>query len=206
MPVFSVDHGEGFPVLAVHGAGVDHREVMACLEPAFAGLPGYRRIYPDLPGMGQTPAPETIGSADDVLDLLLAFVDGAAGDQPLVVLGHSAGGYYAQAIARRRPQQVVGLALLCPLLPGIRDLPGGDVRFGSSDLGDDEFRDYVVERTPVILERYERYVPRAALVADQAAMERIGERCCGLLSPSGSTGFTSSERHWSSIGAVCPVR
>ena len=87
VPVHYVEHGEGLPVLALHGAGVDHREVMACLDPVFDALTGYRRIYPDLPGMGRTPAPETIRSADDVLDVLLAFIDGVIGDQPLLVLG-----------------------------------------------------------------------------------------------------------------------
>ena len=94
---------------------------------------GYRRIYPDLPGMGRTPAPETISSADDVLDVLLAFIDGVIGDQPLLVAGHSAGGYYAQAIAGRRPEQVVGLALLCPLLAGIHDVPEHEVVVSSGE-------------------------------------------------------------------------
>ena len=176
LPVFSVDQGAGVPVLALHGAGVDHREVMACLEPVFQGLPGYRRIYPDLPGMGRTSAPEAISSADDVLDVLDAFVDQAVGDRPLVVVGHSAGGYYAQAIARRRAEQVVGLALLCPLLPGMRDVPGQDVVFGSGDLGDEEFRDYFVVRTPATVARYDEYVAPAGLLADQSALERIGQR------------------------------
>jgi pimeloyl-ACP methyl ester carboxylesterase len=176
VPVFSVEQGEGLPVLALHGAGVDHREVMACLDPVFEGLSGYRRIYPDLPGMGRTPAPGTIRSADDVLDALLAFVDEVAGAQQLLVVGHSAGGYYAQAIARRRPEQVAGLALLCPLLAGIHDVPERAVAFGSADLGDDEFRDYVTVRTAETLERYQRYVAPAALLADQSALERIGER------------------------------
>jgi pimeloyl-ACP methyl ester carboxylesterase len=55
-------HGSGTPVLALHGAGVDHREIMGALEPLFVGRSGYRRIYPDLPGMGRTPAPERIDS------------------------------------------------------------------------------------------------------------------------------------------------
>ncbi|MGH3814440.1 MAG: alpha/beta fold hydrolase, partial [Pseudonocardiaceae bacterium] len=59
----------------------------------FEAFTGYRRIYPDLPGMGRTPASETIRSADDVLEVLLAFIDGVVGDQPLLVSGHSAGGY-----------------------------------------------------------------------------------------------------------------
>ena len=176
LPVHYVERGAGSPVLALHGAGVDHREVTACLDPVFGELSGYRRIYPDLPGMGRTPAPETVNSADDVLEVLLAFIDGVIGDQPLLLAGHSAGGYYAQAIAARRPEQVVGLALLCPLLAGIRDVPEHEVTHGSGDLGSAEFRDYFTVQTAAMLERYERYVEPAAGLADQSALERIGER------------------------------
>ena len=111
---------------------------MGCMDPVFDESSGYRRIYPDLPGMGRTPAPETIRSADDVLEVLLGFIDGVIGDQPLLVAGHSAGGYYAQAIAGRRPEQVVGLALLCPLLAGIHDVPQHEVAVGSDSIGDAE--------------------------------------------------------------------
>ena len=174
--VHYVEHGEGSPVLALHGAGVDHRELMACLDPVFDAFTGYRRIYPDLPGMGRTPAPETIGSADDVLEVLLAFIDGVIGDQPLLVAGHSAGGYYAQAVAGRRPEQVVGLAMLCPLLAGIHDVPEHDVVYRSGNIGDAEFRDYFTVQTTKTLDLYQMYVEPAALLADQPALARIGER------------------------------
>jgi pimeloyl-ACP methyl ester carboxylesterase len=176
VPVHYVEHGEGSPVLALHGAGVDHREVMACLDPVFDALTGYRRIYPDLPGMGRTPAPEAIRSADDVLDVLLEFIDGVVGDQPLLVVGHSAGGYYAQAIADQRSEQVAGLALLCPLLTGIHDVPEHEVVYRSGDIGDAEFRDYFTVQTAETLDRYERYVEPAARLADESALARIGER------------------------------
>jgi pimeloyl-ACP methyl ester carboxylesterase len=176
VPVHYVEHGEGVPVLALHGAGVDHREVMACLDPVFGAGTGYRRIYPDLPGMGRTPAPETISRADDVLDVMLAFIDGVIGDRPLLVAGHSAGGYYAQAIAGRRSEQVVGLALLCPLLAGIHDVPEHVVAYRSGDIGSDEFRDYFPVQTAETLDRYERYVQPSAPLADQSALARIGER------------------------------
>jgi len=176
LSVFYVQHGDGRPMLALHGAGVDHREVMACLEPAFDDQPGYRRIYLDLPGMGRTAAPATIGSADDVLDVLLAFIDGVIADQPLLVAGHSAGAYYARAVASRRPAQVVGLALLCPLLAGSTDVPEPDVVVGSGDLGNAEFRDYFVVQTAATLERYETYVEPGARLADESALARIGER------------------------------
>ncbi|MGZ4561451.1 MAG: alpha/beta fold hydrolase [Mycobacteriaceae bacterium] len=174
--VFYVEQGEGRPMLTLHGAGVDHREVMACLDPVFDGLAGYRRIYLDLPGMGRTPAPEAISSADDVLEVLLAFIDGVVGGEPLLIAGHSAGGYYARAIAGRRPEQVVGLLLLCPLLAGIHDIPERDVLFISGDIGSAEFRDYFTVRTATTLDRYERYVQPAARLADQRALARIGER------------------------------
>jgi pimeloyl-ACP methyl ester carboxylesterase len=176
VPVHYVEHGAGTPVPTLHGAGVDHREVMACLDPVLGAANGYRRIYPDLPGMGRTPGPESMASADDVLAVLLGFVDGVIGDQPLLVAGHSAGGYYAQAIASRRPDQVVGLALVCPLLAGIRDVPDHEIAVGSASLGPAGFRGYFTVQTPENLARYESYVEPAMGLVDQSAMTRIGER------------------------------
>src|ERR1700733_1301007 len=89
--VHYVEHGTGRPVLVLHGAGVDHREAEACFEPALNGVAGLRRIYPDLPGMGRTPAPETVRSADDVLDTLLDLADELTGGTAYLLVGHSAG-------------------------------------------------------------------------------------------------------------------
>jgi pimeloyl-ACP methyl ester carboxylesterase len=113
IPVHYAQHGAGTPVLALHGSGVDHREIMAALEPRFADRPGYRRLYPDLPGMGRTPAPETIDSNDAVVELLLSLVDAVIGQEAFLLAGHSYGAYLARAIANRRPRQVAGLALVC---------------------------------------------------------------------------------------------
>ena len=177
--VHYVEHGTGRPVLVLHGAGVDHREAEACFEPAFDGVAGLRRIYPDLPGMGRTTAPETLRSADDVLDTLLKLFLAhkiPTGGTAHLLIGHSAGAYYAQAMAARRPAQVAGLALVCPLVPGTRDVPEHRVVAGSGEIGDDVFRSYFVIQTPEMLERYEHYVAPAAALVDQAALERIGER------------------------------
>jgi autotransporter-associated beta strand protein len=174
--VHYVEHGAGRPVLVLHGAGVDHREAEACFELMLDGVAGLRRIYPDLPGMGRTIAPETLRSADDVLDTLLHFADEVIGGTAHLLIGHSAGAYYAQAIAARRPALVAGLALVCPLLPGPRAVPEHRLVVGSGEIGDDVFRSYFVIQTPEMLERYERYVAPAAALVDQAALERIGER------------------------------
>jgi pimeloyl-ACP methyl ester carboxylesterase len=174
--VHYVEHGTGRPVLVLHGAGVDHREADACFEPVLERVAGLRRIYPDLPGMGRTIAPESLHSADDVLDTLLHFADEVTDGTAYLLIGHSAGAYYAQAMAARRPAQVAGLALVCPLLPGLRDVPEHRVVAGSGVIGDDDFRSYFVIQTPEMLERYERSVAPAAALVDQAALERIGER------------------------------
>lgn len=171
-----VAHGEGTPVLVLHGAGVDHREVEACFEPGLSARDGYRRIYPDLPGMGRTPAPASLQSADDVLDVLLGFATEVAGSDPLLVVGHSAGSYYAQAIAAHRPAQVAGLGLVCPMLATVRDVPEHRPVVRADDLGDDAFRSYFVVHSPEMLDRYDRYVAPAMELTDEAAMDRISER------------------------------
>src|SRR4051812_50136837 len=72
--VHYVEHGAGVPLFALHGAGVDHREIEAAIE-AVVPPTGYRRIYPDLPGVGRS---TTAGLTrnDDVVDLLVDLVEG----------------------------------------------------------------------------------------------------------------------------------
>ncbi|MGX1541303.1 alpha/beta fold hydrolase [Streptomyces adustus] len=176
VPVAYVEYGEGRPVLVLHGVGVDHREAVACFEPALAVRDGYRRIYPDLPGMGRTPGPASLRSANDVLDVLLGFADEVSGADDLLVVGHSAGAYYAQGIAARRPDRVSGLALVCPLFTAAREVPAHHAVVAADDLGSEEFRRYFVVQSAAMLDRYERFVAPAIPLVDQAAMERIGER------------------------------
>src|SRR4029078_6438286 len=60
LPVHYVERGEGTPVLLLHGAGVDHREPLGTIDPAFARTAGYRRIYPAHPGARRNTAQETL--------------------------------------------------------------------------------------------------------------------------------------------------
>jgi pimeloyl-ACP methyl ester carboxylesterase len=105
------EHGRGVPVVALHGAGVDHREIEAALE-AIVPSAGYRRIYPDLPGMGHSTT-DGLNCNDDVVTLLADFIDHVSGE-PVLLLGHSYGAYVARGLAARRPDMVLGLALSCP--------------------------------------------------------------------------------------------
>jgi pimeloyl-ACP methyl ester carboxylesterase len=181
--VHYAEHGSGTPVLALHGAGVDHREIAGALEPLFAGRTGYRRIYPDLPGMGGTPAPATINSNDDVVDVVLGLVDRVIADEMFVVVGQSYGGYLARAIANRRPDRAVGLALICSIGEHTRDVPSHVVLHESGGLSgvlspelEAEYRDYLVVQTPETLRRFQEYVAPSMPLVDRSGLGRIFER------------------------------
>ena len=56
VPVYYEEHGQGKPILCLHGFTEDSGSMKGCLEPFFKDVSGYRRIYLDMPGMGKTPA------------------------------------------------------------------------------------------------------------------------------------------------------
>ncbi|CAI3794713.1 2-succinyl-6-hydroxy-2,4-cyclohexadiene-1-carboxylate synthase [Pseudarthrobacter sp. MM222] len=182
VPVHYAGYGSGTPVLALHGAGVDHGEIAGALEPIFSTVPGFRRLYPDLPGMGRTPAPGTITSNDDVLDILLGLIDSTMGDEPFLVIGQSYGGYLARAIANRRPDQAVGLALICPVGAQTRNVPKHEVLVSSADLTgldpDQEaaYRSYFVVQTAETLRRFQEHVAPGTSLVDEPGLLRIFSR------------------------------
>lgn len=172
-----VEHGSGVPLVALHGAGVDHREVESALEPMVPHA-GYRRIYPDLPGMGRSTSHGLVCN-DDVVRLLGDFIDQVAGEAVLL-LGHSYGALLARGIAARHPDMVLGLALLCPIADGASDVPRHEVVRQDADAYSDldlahraGFDEYFVVRTANTARRYrDAVVPGKALV-DAAALARI---------------------------------
>ncbi|GLX04415.1 alpha/beta hydrolase [Microbispora sp. NBRC 16548] len=191
IPVHFVEHGDGLPVLVLHGSGVDHREMVGALEPVFRDRPGYRRVYPDLPGMGRTPVPDWFRGSDDVLDLVLGLIDAVVGDQRFAIVGHSFGGYLAGGIAGRRPAQVAGLALICPIGEESRDVPPHAVLHALVDVADAldpaeqaQFRDYFVVQTPATVERFREYVAPALPLVDQDGLGRMFDQW-RLSDPSG---------------------
>jgi pimeloyl-ACP methyl ester carboxylesterase len=83
-------------------------------EPVFATRKGYRRIYPDLPGAGETPAPASIIDMDTYTAALSAFIDEESAGQRVVLLGASWGAYFALAYTTLHRERVAGLALIVP--------------------------------------------------------------------------------------------
>ncbi len=103
------DAGEGLPLVFVHGfplsRGVWQKQIEAL-------RPSYRVVAPDLRGLGESepqPGPTTMAQcAADLRALLQQLATG-----PVVLIGHSMGGYVALAFARQFPEMLRGLVLVC---------------------------------------------------------------------------------------------
>lgn len=107
-------YGEGKPIIMIHGASVDHRLMSGCMEPIFSNRDGYKRIYFDLPGMGKTKREEWIISSDEVLEVVIGFIEKVIPNENFLVAGESYGGYLCRGILNKIPDRVEGLFLLCP--------------------------------------------------------------------------------------------
>lgn len=153
--------------------------MLGCLEPLFETRPGYRRLYPDLPSMGKSPA-DGVESSDDMLAALEEFVDTQI-DGPFLLIGESYGGYLARALAHRRPGQVRGLALICPigtnLRPADRTVPRLEVRRSDGielepELAE-QFDDLAVVRTEETVRRFVEEILPGLQIANRDDMARI---------------------------------
>lgn len=108
-------HGEGFPILFVHGWGISGAAEAADFEYVFAKTSGYRRVYIDLPGVGATPA-GNIQNLDDVYEAARAFVTKHLHPSPFLLVGTSCGAYLARTLAYEFANSVQGLLLRVPLV------------------------------------------------------------------------------------------
>lgn len=107
--------GDGTPIVMIHGYTVDHR-VLLPLEPVFESHPGYRRIYLDLPGHGTSPRLPERTSALRLTEAVIEWIADVVGTQRFAVVGQSFGGQIARAVIARFGDQVLGSALLVPVV------------------------------------------------------------------------------------------
>ena len=114
IPVYYEEYGKGIPVLCIHGWPVDHRMVADMLEPVFNEMQSYRRIYIDLPGMGQTPSAQWIKSSDNMLEVVVEFIHAVIGEQSFLLVGGSYGGYLALGLIHEMSHKIDGVFLLYP--------------------------------------------------------------------------------------------
>lgn len=104
--------GAGTPILLLHGRTLDHRHIMNDFEPIFAQHPGWFRIYPDLPGHGQTPAPAWLSNQDQVFEVVLHFVERVIPAGHFVVAGESWGGMLARPLLQRACDRIDGVCYI----------------------------------------------------------------------------------------------
>jgi len=124
--VYYETYGTGKPVIILHGFSCDHRMMAGSLEPIFADTTGYQRIYIDLPGMGQSKGEDWIQGSDDILTILLAFIEKVIPNQRFLIMGQSYGGYLSRGILSKKREWIDGMALICPVITpdyDKRDLP-----------------------------------------------------------------------------------
>jgi pimeloyl-ACP methyl ester carboxylesterase len=177
--------GVGRLLLALHGMPLDHRHIMEDLEPLFAHRVGWRRIYPDLPGMGQTQAADWLCRQDQVLDIVLEFLELVAPDEHIVVAGTSYGGYLARGIVHRRLGQVDGLMLNVPavrydqqqrVLPTHRVIHKDPDFLAALQPSEQGWLEVAVVQSLALLDSARRVIDPAAALADKKFLERLGPK------------------------------
>lgn len=101
-------HGEGEPVVLIHGFPLDHsiwEEVVGYLQD------NCQLIVPDLRGFGHSSSPASSYSLEDMASDIAGLLD-HLGLEKARLVGHSMGGYIALAFARLYPNRVAGLVLV----------------------------------------------------------------------------------------------
>ena len=136
VPVHYDEAGVGRPHLMLHGWPADHRHIRHDMEPSFAGRDGWRRIYPDLPGMGATPSSDAIGSHADMAAIMAEFVEAVAPGERFTVTGTSYGAYLGRLLTHLRGADMDGFLAYVPSFRRGLDhpLPAPTVLAPNSDL------------------------------------------------------------------------
>ncbi len=171
--------GEGRPLIAIHGFGVDHR-IMLPLED-MVGDAGWRRCYIDLPWAAAASPSRAASSQDIAVELVEAIVD-LVGADPFAIVGNSYGGMLARHVAHELRGQVLGLATLAGVFEpdqGTRILPEKQVV--ESDPGvtaaagraRGDYEEMTVVQSTDTLDMFVRHVLPGVRSADAALLARI---------------------------------
>lgn len=200
------ERGSGLPLLAIHGWSPDRRLMIGALEPVFdaegrakvppsavAGRPeggrtrhSYRRIYPDLPFMGESADLDWIEDSDGMLRAMEGFIGEVLPSEPFLLAGESYGGYLARGLARSMPDRIAGIAFICPAIvmaKGARDRPPlapSRVEEGYAAGVDpavvEEFESVAVVRDRYCLSRSAAEVVPGVRIARQESLDRIAAK------------------------------
>jgi pimeloyl-ACP methyl ester carboxylesterase/putative sterol carrier protein len=153
--------GTGRPLLVLDGWGYSGHVTMMGFEPLLEARAGWRRLYPELPGHGATPMPDWLKTPDDMLDVLLEFMEAVAPGEHFVVVGASWGAYLALGLLHHRLNQMDGVML---------DIPGTKWTF------DDLPAKHVVRRDPefaAALQPGEEWMEYVLVVQTHELVEKV---------------------------------
>lgn len=108
--------GSGKPILLFSGFVNDMTTMKNCMEPIFDKKDGWKRIYVDHLGVGDTLIGEDIKSFRDVLNVIIQFIEKVIGNERFILAGYSFGGYISRYILSQKFNMVDGLLLINPLI------------------------------------------------------------------------------------------
>jgi len=174
--------GSGLPLLVIHGWSADHRYMAADLEPNFDQSSQWRRIYFDLPGHGNTIAPDWLTHQHQIVEILVKLIDKVIGEEKFAVVGNSYGGYLGLGLVRAMPERLLGVALLVPDLPD--DANNRDVApvqiivsdmslFGDLQEDEDWIPTGVVEHSQYALDEIRKHDMPGYRASDDNLLERL---------------------------------
>ena len=124
--------GEGKPLLMLHGNWCDHMLMKGCMERIFRKPENstldksFKRIYIDLPGMGNTSLKEDISSTDELFSILKEAVDRLITEDTFYISSESYGSYLARALLKNDFERIGGIMMICPVVAAEfekRDIP-----------------------------------------------------------------------------------
>jgi len=183
-------HGKGRPLINIHGFPLDRRVMTGCMEPVLRNRTHWKRVYFDLPGMGKTQGADWISSSDQMLEIVLDFIDAVIPGQRFALAGESYGAYLARGVLSRKRDLIDGLLLICPLIvtnSQKRVLPPhttlvSDPSLMSSLKPEDasEFESIAVVQEPSLWRRFQNEILLGLRSADKSLTDRLWTKAYGF--------------------------
>jgi pimeloyl-ACP methyl ester carboxylesterase len=170
------------PIIMLHGWPLDHSSMKGAMEPVFANRKQWKRIYVDLPGMGQSDAPDWLKTQDQVLDVIEKFIERVVSGERFCVVGLSYGGLLAQGLIHRLADQIDGVMFLVPGMASIdkKNLPLPVVMYeeqldfnGLDQDQVDAFRGMAVVQTQAHLAAWKEYIFPGTARANYAFLDEL---------------------------------
>ncbi|MFW9818483.1 MAG: alpha/beta fold hydrolase [Candidatus Thorarchaeota archaeon] len=185
--IYFEEYGLGLPILMIHGFTPDHRLMKGCMEPLFKVKDHYKRIYFDLPGMGKTSGPKWLKNSDQMLNVILKFIDKIIPNNRFIIASESYGCYLARGLIHKRSEFIDGALFICPLIvpqSNKRDLPkdsyilkrDNKLISSLSQLEVEELENSLVVQSLKIWERYKDEVQSGLKIADQVFLNTLFEK------------------------------